>query len=199
MSPIFLLFTLLLSSSSALTAIRFDDARTRNSATSSAAPTETPSPPPKPVCFSPPDRHPVSETTKTCSTLLEDFIESFGSRMNTRLRWTGNNSETGHGMVHLPQVATRRNREKTGACLIEVVDRGVGDVYSAMSIKGPGLRILRDCFSHEECGEVALPPHGTTTLAICGSYAPNGTSLLRRPVTPLPDSESVLFGGVALG
>ena len=198
MSPYFLLFTLLLSSASALTRIRFDHNRASNSATSSAAPTETPSHSPKPICFTPPDRHPVSETIKTCSTLLDDFIESFGDRMNTRLRWTGNNSETGQGMVHLPQVATRRNRDKTGACLIEVVDRGAGDVYSAMSIKGPGLRILRDCFSNEECGEVALPPRGTTTLAICGSYAPNGTSLLRRPVAPLADSENVRFRAVAL-
>ena len=129
--------------------------------------------------------------------LLFDFIDSFGDRMNEPLRWTGNNSESGQSMVHLPQVATRRNRDKTGACLVEVVDRGNGDAYSAMSIKGPGLKILNDCFSIEKCGEIALPPSGTTSLAICGSYAPNGTSLLRRPVAPVADSEN-RFRAVAL-
>ena len=119
---------------------------------------------------------------------MADFIDSFGERMNERLRWTGNNSESGRSMVHLPQVATRRNHDRTGACLVEVVDRGNGDAYSATSLKAPGLMILNDCFSREKCGEIALPPHGTTSLAICGTYSSNGTSLLRRPVAAVSDS-----------
>ena len=118
-----------------------------------------------------------------------DFVTSFGDRMNDRLRWTGNNSESGPGMVHLPQVATRRNRDNTGACLIEIVDRGNGDMYSAASIKAPAMKILKECFSKNDCGEVALLPHGTTSLALCGAYRSNGTSLLRRPVAPVADSD----------
>ena len=187
MSPICVFLTLLLSSVSAL---RFENRRTIDPTTSSETPAPTPSNIPKPICFSAPDRHPVSKVVSTCGSLLIDFIDSFGERMNEPLHWTGNNSETGRGMVHLPQVAARRNREKTGACLVEVVDRGNGDYYSAMSIKGPGLRILKDCFSQDKCGEVAIPPHGTTSLAICGTYTPNATSLLRRPVDIVGDWEA---------
>ena len=194
MSPICVFLTLLLSSVSAL---GFEKRRTIDSTTTSETPTPTPNVP-KPICFPAPDRHPVSKVTATCGTLLVEFIDSFGERMNEPLHWTGNNSETGRGMVHLPQVAVRRNREKTGTCLVEVVDRANGDYYSAMSIKAPGLKILKDCFSQNMCGEVAIPPHGTTSLAICGTYTPNGTSLLRRPVDVVGNSEAN-SGAVTLG
>lgn len=188
MSLVFVLLTLLFSSAwAANPIIRHSNFRVADSsATSSPTPTATPSGP-EPICFTPPDLHSVSQVTDVCAKLMMDFVTSFGDRMNDRLRWTGNNSESGPGMVHLPQVATRRNRDKTGACLIEVVDRGRGDMYSAASIRAPALKILKECFSKNDCGEVALPPHGTTTLALCGTYRPNGTSLLRRPVSPVAD------------
>ena len=187
MSPICVFLALLLSSVSAL---RSGNRRASSPTPSSATPSPTPSYEPKPLCFPAPDQHSVSKVVATCGTLLFDFIDSFGERMNQPLHWTGNNSETGRGMVHLPQVTARQNREKTGACLVEVVDRANGDYYSAMSLRGPGLKILKDCFSQNKCGEVAIPPHGTTTLAICGTYAPNGTSLLRRPVEVVGDGET---------
>ena len=189
MSSAFVLLTLLFSSTFALTPISRPNLglasvqQIRPSASAAISSSD-----PKPLCFTPPDLHEVSQVVSTCAALLDDFIVSFGERMNDRLRWTGNNSESGQGMVHLPQVATRRNREHTGACLVEVVDRGNGDNYSASSIRAPGLRILNECFSEEKCGEVALPPHGTTTLALCGTYSPNGTSLLRRPIVTVSDS-----------
>ena len=197
MPPAFVLLTLLLSSASAISPIvRLSNAIV--STTSSEAPKASPSRQPEPLCFTPPDLHSVSHVTDVCTTLMDEFVTSFGMRMNDRLRWTGNNSEIGQDMVHLPQVATRRNLDRTGACLIEVVDRGKGDWYSAASIKAPGMLILKECFAEEKCGEVALPPHGTTTLAICGSYRPNGTSLLRRPVSPMSDSD-VAARGLTLG
>ena len=201
MSPVFLLLTLLLSSVSARNPIlRLAQSATLpvTPAITPTTPAITPAPGPEPICFTPPDLHSVSQEISVCAELIDDFVTSFGTRMNDRLRWTGNNSETGSNMVHLPQVATRRNPAKTGVCLVEVVDRGAGDFYSAASIIGPGLKILNECFTAEKCGEVALPPHGTTTLAICGSYRPNGTTLLRRPVAPDADSEvaakALLFG-----
>lgn len=196
MLPICVFLTLLLSSVSAL---RPGNRRASSSTSSSASPTPTPSYVPVPICFPAPDRHSVSKVVATCGSLLYDFIDSFGERMNEHLHWTGNNSESGRGMVHLPQVAARQNREKTGACLVEVVDRANGDYYSAMSIRRPGLEILKDCFSQDMCGEVAIPPHGTTSLAICGTYTPkNGTSLLRRPVGNVEDSR-VNSGALTLG
>lgn len=199
MSLVFVFLTLLLSCAwAANPIIRLPNSKVPNfSATPSPKPTATPSGP-EPICFAPPDLHSVSQVTEVCTKLMTDFVTSFGDRMNDRLRWTGNNSESGPGMVHLPQVATRRNREKTGACLIEVVDRGKGDMYSAASIRAPALKILKECFSKDECGEVALPPHGTTTLALCGTYRRDGTSLLRRPVAPVayPD---VAARGLTLG
>lgn len=198
MPPAFVLLTLLLSSASAINPIvRLSNAVA--STTSSEPPTASPSRQvEEPLCFTPPDLHSVSHVADVCATLMDEFVTSFGTRMNDRLRWTGNNSEVGRDMVHLPQVATRRNLDQTGACLIEVVDRGKGDWYSAASIKAPGMLILKECFAEEKCGEVALPPHGTTTLAICGTYRPNGTSLLRRPVSPMSDSD-VAARGLTLG
>lgn len=197
MSPVSVLLTLLLCSSASAIGpiVRLPSARAASLSTGyTAASTATPKSGSKPVCFTPPDLHSVSQEIDVCATLLNDFVTSFGDRMNDRMRWTGNNSEVGRDMVHLPQVATRRNRERTGVCLVEVVDRGSGDMYSAASIMGPGLKILTDCFTSNKCGEIALPPRGTTTLAVCGSYRPNGSSLLRRPVAPRDDSDVAARG-----
>lgn len=154
-----------------------DDHWQTTTTTSSSVPTSSPSPEPtgaRPLCFEPFDGHHVSNIIGMCTGLLESYVESFGDKMNTNLRWTGNNSErTRPGTVHLPQVVLKHNR--TAACEIEVVDRGIGDIFEPSSLMGNGLKILDECFLQDECGEVALPPRYTTALVICGTIQNNRT------------------------
>ena len=152
--------------------------------------TSSPEPVPtgaRPNCFKPFDRHKVSNVIGICSNLIENFVESFGDQMNTSVRWTGNNSESGHpGTVHLPQVIREINHNRTEACLMEVVDHGNGDSYAASSLMDHGRSILSECFTQDDCGEIALPPHYTTALAVCGTYdsrtrrRPSPTTKLQR-------------------
>ena len=141
-----------------------------------ASPTPEPIPPgARPSCFTPFDYHNVSHAVGLCTNLLEIFVESFGEQMNTSLRWTGNNSEITHpGIVHLPQVV--RAHDRTAGCLLEIVDRGNGDSFEPSSLMEHGTAILKDCFlKKDDCGDVALPPHYTTALAICAREETNET------------------------
>ena len=152
-----------------------------------AVPTLTPFPPGgRPECFTPFDHHNVSNVIDMCFNLIETFVHSFGEKMNTSLRWTGNNSEITHpDVVHLPQVITEHNR--TAACLLEVVDRGNGDSFEPSSLMDHGVAVLTDCFEKNDCGEIPLPPHYTTTLAVCGTYHENTTTRGERQNRPLLD------------
>lgn len=158
---------------------------------SHATPTLTPFPPGgQPECFTPFDHHSVSKIIGMCTDLLERFVNGFGDRVNTSFRWTGNNSEITHpGIVHLPQVIQEHNQ--TGACLLEVVDRGNGDSFEPSALMDRGSAILDECFVKDECGEVPLPPHYTTSLAVCGTYRGNATARGTRPRRPVLEYPSL--------
>ena len=130
----------------------------------------------EPLCFTPPDLHPVRTVISTCDILINDYVASHKPEGDI-LRWTSNASETGHNIVHLPEIQYRINENRTKACLFEVLDSaGVGDSFPATQILKSGNTILDECFKHNKCGLIALPPLYTTSLSICGSYArPNGT------------------------
>jgi len=151
---------------------------------------EPPSPGAKPVCFPPFDRHHVSEVVGLCSSLVEDFVHSFGEKMNTSLRWSGNNTERHHARtVHLPQVIRNFNHDRTQECLLELLDHGNGDTYEPSALMDKGTEILNECFAKEDCGEIQLPPHYTTALAVCGTNHQNQTGpkrLWTRPVLEMP-------------
>ena len=68
---------------------------------------------------------------------------------------------------------------------MEVIDSArVGDSYSPMSVARAGQEVLQTCFKKDLCGEIALEPTGTTTLAVCGSLRKNASEPL--PVMPGP-------------
>ena len=130
----------------------------------------------EPLCFTPPDIHPVRTVIDTCEILLKNFVESQKPHGGI-LRWTSNASETGDNVIHLPKIEYRINQNQTKACLFEVLDTArVGDSFPATTVQKLGTVILDECFSNNKCGLVALPPHYTTSLSVCGSYhRPNRT------------------------
>ena len=68
--------------------------------------------------------------------------------------------------------------ERTTGCLLEIVDRGNGDSFEPSSLMEHGTAILEECFvKKDDCGDVALPPHYTTTLAICAREETNATTV----------------------
>ncbi|KAL2046435.1 hypothetical protein N7G274_001882 [Stereocaulon virgatum] len=148
------------------------------------APSLAAPPPPTPLrhhyeikafCFDPPDFHPVSRVVNTCKALFTQFTEAYEPRGNL-LRWTGDSSETGDDVVHLPITESRINPNRTQACLLEIrTENQYGDIYPPTNIPPLGRQILEECFRHDKCGEIALPPHFTTSLTVCGSYHQNGT------------------------
>lgn len=122
-----------------------------------------------PICFTPPDLHPVSDVTETCSTLLSDFVKSYKPE-GSILRWTSNPSEIGEDVVHLPKIEYLVDHNRTQACLLEILDTtGAGDSFPATEIKDSGKVILDECFRFNKCGLIPLPPLYTTSLAVCGS------------------------------
>ncbi|KAL6720011.1 hypothetical protein ACLMJK_001932 [Lecanora helva] len=128
--------------------------------------------PPKsgPICFTPPDRHPVSTVIRTCDTLLSNFVDSYRPSGAIR-RWTSNSSEVGPNVVHLPKVEYLINRNRTEACLVEVLDpTGVGDSFPATEVQDSGKAILNECFRNNKCGIIPLAPDYITSVAVCGSY-----------------------------
>ena len=126
-------------------------------------------------CFDPPDLHPVSRVVNTCKALFTQFTETYEPRGNL-LRWTSDSSETGDDVVHLPITEIRINPNRTQACLLEIRTKDqYGDMYPSTNIPPLGGQILEECFKNDKCGEIALPPHFTTSLTVCGSYHPNGT------------------------
>jgi len=156
----------------------------------STATPEPPSPGAKPLCFPPFDRHDVSKVIGLCSSLVEQFVHSFGEQMNTSLRWSGNNTEKHRARtVHLPQVIRNFNHDRTQECLLELIDHGNGDTYEPSALMDKGTEILNECFTKEDCGEIQLPPHYTTALAVCGTNHQNRTTrrrLWQKPLIYMP-------------
>ncbi|KAL9130174.1 MAG: hypothetical protein Q9217_001568 [Psora testacea] len=138
------------------------------------------------ICFPPPDDHHVSEVIGTCNKLFAKFIKDFGVMAGQPLYWSGNNSRWHDpGVVHLPMVEVLLNSNQTQACLMEITDSArVGDSYTAQSVAEAGKKVLDVCFKKDFCGEIALLPTGTTTLAVCGSVHRNASGPI--PVEPGP-------------
>jgi len=122
----------------------------------------------EPLCFDPPDRHNVSLVTATCHALFNTTIAKFGRNANENLRW-GIHEVTGNGTVKLPYVDTYINADRTQACLMEITEPSIGDTFTPHSLIRAGQSVLSKCFVRNQCGEVPLPPHYTTQLAVCGS------------------------------
>ena len=137
----------------------------------------------QPICFTPPDRHPASSATSTCTTLLTNFPKQY-TPPGTVFRWTSNVHEVGPNVIHLPKVDYRVDHNRTHACLMEILDEaGVGDSFPATEIPTYGQSILSKCFTQNKCGLIALPPNYTTALAVCGSYHRGNGSECVLPVT----------------
>ena len=136
-----------------------------------------------PFCFRPPDGEiEVSLTEGTCKGLFEEFKGKFGDRSNTTLYWTGNNSQRHEpDVVHLPKVYFKINDDETQACELELTDGTlVGDNYPPISVVEAAAGILDYCFSNNLCGEIALPPHYTTSLAICATIHNKPGTILQK-------------------
>lgn len=130
----------------------------------------------EPLCFTPPDRHQVSNVVSTCSTLLSSFVDKYEPRGSVR-RWTPDPKETGKNVVHIPILDSRVDTNSTHACLLEVLDQsGIPDSFPATEIQTNGRLILNKCFTQNKCGLIALPPHYTTDLVLCGSYHQSNVS-----------------------
>ncbi len=133
---------------------------------------------PQAICFPPPDKHHVSTVVGTCDLLFAHFIRSFDVDPNESFLWTGDNTRRHEpGTIHLPKIEAIRNTNRTQACLMEITDNTrLGDSYSVNSIVEAGREILEQCFKQDLCGEIALLPSGTTSLAVCGSVHLNRTA-----------------------
>lgn len=161
-------------------------------ATNPSSPADASQPPPGvaptdgnnvPFCFRPPDGEiEVSLTEGTCKDLFEEFKGKFGDRSNTTLYWTGNNSQRHEpNVVHLPKVYFKINEEETQACELELTDGTlVGDNYPPISVVEAAAVILDYCFNVNLCGEIALPPHYTTSLAICATIHNKPGTILQK-------------------
>ena len=137
----------------------------------------------EPICFTPPDRHPASSATATCTTLLNDFPRQY-TPPGSVIRWTSNVHEVGPNVVHLPKLEYRVDHNRSHACLMEILDEaGVGDSFPATEIPTYGQSILSKCFTQNKCGLIALPPTYTTALAVCGSYHRGNGSECVLPIT----------------
>ena len=145
-----------------------------------------------PICFTPPDLHPVSDVIQICSSLLSDFVDLYKPEGSV-LRWTSNHSEIGADVVYLPRNEYLVNKNRTQACLLEILDSaGTGDSYPATQIQKSGEVILDDCFRANKCGIIPLPPGYTTSLAVCGSrHKPNNT--LYRGSRPAPGDAVIIL------
>ncbi|KAL2051065.1 hypothetical protein ABVK25_008659 [Lepraria finkii] len=143
-----------------------------------APPPSAPLPAPikvQPFCFTPPDLHPVSKVVNTCNALFTQFTETYEPKGNM-LRWTGDSSEVGDDVVHLPITESCINSNRTQACLLEIrTEDQYGDMYPATNILPSGRQIMEECFKDDKCGEIAVPPHFSTSLIVCGTYHSNGT------------------------
>ena len=146
-----------------------------------------------PLCFTSPDRHQVAPAEGTCLQLFNKFLHRFGSRQDSNYSWTGDYSRWHEpNTIHLPKIDFLVSANQTQACIMEITDGSrVGDSYSAASVVLGGRAILQECFTQNLCGEVALGPQFTTSLALCASVhtiSDSQTSQLRR--RPLSNGES---------
>ena len=136
----------------------------------------------QPTCFDPPDRgHDVSKAADTCGRLFHSFLNKFQGKQNSTFLWTSDNKKwSDPGVNHLPWIDQRIDTNNTHACVFDIIDLNIrGDAYPPTNVATQGRAILNDCFSQNQCGEVALGPSFTTRLTLCATIhtnmASNGT------------------------